>query len=50
MQSAKRVLGYFALAVLVGDEIAAAIDLRRIAKPASCWCRNGPGSQTNVLA
>jgi uncharacterized protein len=28
VQSAKRVLGYFALAVLVGDEIAAAIDLR----------------------
>ncbi len=40
----KRLFGYFALPVLVGDDIVAAIDLKTDRKAGDCWCRNGAGS------
>ena len=40
----KRQYGYFALPVLVGDRIAAAIDLKADRRPARCWSSNGAGS------
>ena len=42
----KRVLGYFALPVLVGDEIVAALDLKTDRRERKLLCRNGPGSAT----
>jgi len=40
----KRRFGYFALPVLVGDDIVAALDLKTDRQNRNCCCRNGTGS------